>query len=122
MHTVTAEMHTVTAKLAYSNRNFDLRRAPAGSRRRPTDRVGRQSRSRELGRFLWGSSFGNTRGPEEHLAEESSEGQPAWRMTNKPSTVSIQLYPLSSCTVTVTTVSTAATPAGRSATGSAPSS
>ena len=31
--------------------------------RRPTDRLGRQSRSRELGRFLWGSASGNRYGP-----------------------------------------------------------
>ena len=60
-------MHTVTA-YAHGNRNFDLRRSPAGSRRRPTDRVGRQSRSRELGRFLWGSSLpGKGTRPAAHL-------------------------------------------------------
>ena len=32
--------------------------------RRPTDRLGRQSRSRELGRFLWGSASGMRSGPE----------------------------------------------------------
>ena len=76
MHTVTAEMHTVTAKLAYSNRNFDLRRAPAGSRRRPTDRVGRQSQSRDLGRFLWGSSSGKSGSPGGYVSSFVSTSAP----------------------------------------------
>ena len=46
MHTVTAEMHTVTAKLAHSNRNFDL---PARGADRPTRSVGNLGRGSSVG-------------------------------------------------------------------------